>query len=301
MSSFIDTYRNIRETEKESKENIDQYSQALDSYIIEYNSHKTKAESKTRGDLENAIKRLGVAEGKLSKDSSDGDIAKYGVGILNDLNQDSEIDFETYVNEQGNDEQRDAWYNLKEAYSKMPKISKQKPANNWIEAIGQGIASGAEGLGIGIGTLLETPYWNRVFANSKKWEKTVNDMDAGYKEYSKNLAANKYAFLDDPDKYIKSAEETAAKAAASNKSDDNTKSSSNDSTTGEEVTFTIPKANDPNYRGFGQKLVDLGLATNKGLWGADGDVAFYTKQLHDQGIYGNLPIGVPIKLKKRKV
>ena len=70
------------------------------------------------------------------------------------------------------------------------------------------------------------------------------------------------------------------------------------------ITFTLPKANDPNYKGFGQKIIDLGLATDKGLWGSDGDVQFYTKQLYDQGALdanGNLKIGVPIKLKRRKV
>lgn len=69
------------------------------------------------------------------------------------------------------------------------------------------------------------------------------------------------------------------------------------------VEFTLPRANDPSYRGFGQKIIDLGLATDHGLWGADGDVEFYTKQLYDQGALderGNLRIGVPIKLKRRK-
>lgn len=71
----------------------------------------------------------------------------------------------------------------------------------------------------------------------------------------------------------------------------------------EYVTFTLPRANDPEYGGFAQKILDLGIATDKGLWGADGDVAFYTKQLYDQGALdanGNLKIGVPIRLRKRK-
>ena len=69
------------------------------------------------------------------------------------------------------------------------------------------------------------------------------------------------------------------------------------------VTFTLPRANDPAYRGFGQKIIDLGLATDKGLWGDDGDVAYYTQQLWDQDALderGNLKIGVPITLKRRK-
>lgn len=66
------------------------------------------------------------------------------------------------------------------------------------------------------------------------------------------------------------------------------------------VEFMLTRGNDPNYRGFGQKLVDLGLATDNGLWGENGDVAYYTKQLNDQGIYGNLPIGKTIRLTRRK-
>lgn len=84
------------------------------------------------------------------------------------------------------------------------------------------------------------------------------------------------------------------------------KKPSDDETTDDEVTFTLT-ANDPKYRGFGQKLVDLGLATDNGLWGENGDVKFYEKQLADQGAidivgdhYGNLKTGVPIKLRKRK-
>ena len=52
---------------------------------------------------------------------------------------------------------------------------------------------------------------------------------------------------------------------------------------------------------FGQVLLDLGLsdATGKDLWGPGGDVEYYTNQLHDQDIWGNVPIGRTIKLKRR--
>lgn len=51
---------------------------------------------------------------------------------------------------------------------------------------------------------------------------------------------------------------------------------------------------------FGQVIKDLGLKTDKGLWGSDGDVAYYTKQLREQGIPGMVPIGTTIRLKRRK-
>lgn len=50
---------------------------------------------------------------------------------------------------------------------------------------------------------------------------------------------------------------------------------------------------------FGQVIVNLGLKTSHGLWGPDGDVAYYTEQLHQQGIYGNIPIGTTIVLTPR--
>lgn len=51
---------------------------------------------------------------------------------------------------------------------------------------------------------------------------------------------------------------------------------------------------------FGQVICDLGLKTSHGLWGPDGDVAYYSEQLHKQGIYGNIPIGTTIYLTPRK-
>ena len=50
---------------------------------------------------------------------------------------------------------------------------------------------------------------------------------------------------------------------------------------------------------FGRVIMNMGLADGRNLWGPDGDVAYYTKQLNDQGIYGNIPIGTTIKLRRR--
>lgn len=50
---------------------------------------------------------------------------------------------------------------------------------------------------------------------------------------------------------------------------------------------------------FGQVILNLGLNTDKGLWGADGDVNYYNSQLHAQGIFNNIPIGTTITLVRR--
>lgn len=115
-----------------------------------------------------------------------------------------------------------------------------------------------------------------------------------------NKKSNKNDFMDIFENYesYQTKEETPEKSESSNKSAATASNASEDDS--DTVEFTLTRANDPNYRGFGQKLVDLGLATDNGLWGENGDVAYYTKQLNDQGIYGNLPIGKTIRLKRRK-
>lgn len=70
--------------------------------------------------------------------------------------------------------------------------------------------------------------------------------------------------------------------------------------TGELIEYTY-KPGDT----FGQVITNLGLTTDKGLWGPDGDVAYYTQQLVDQGVWAdgvphNIPIGTTIKLRRRK-
>lgn len=50
---------------------------------------------------------------------------------------------------------------------------------------------------------------------------------------------------------------------------------------------------------FGSVLMKLGISDGRNLWGPNGDVAYYTKQLNDQGIYGNIPIGKTIRLVKK--
>lgn len=50
---------------------------------------------------------------------------------------------------------------------------------------------------------------------------------------------------------------------------------------------------------FGNVLIKMGLSDGRNLWGPNGDVAYYTQQLNNQGIYGNIPVGTKIRLRKR--
>lgn len=58
---------------------------------------------------------------------------------------------------------------------------------------------------------------------------------------------------------------------------------------------------------FGQVILNLGLATEQGLWGREGDVEYYNGQLYEQGVlnyydgkfWNNIPVGTEIKLEHR--
>ena len=88
--------------------------------------------------------------------------------------------------------------------------------------------------------------------------------------------------------------------------------SDNNETTPETVTDDTEDTIEYTYQPgdtFGQVIKNLGLNTDKGLWGPDGDVEYYTKQLEpqlwssgawEQGRRQNIPIGTTIKLKRRK-
>ena len=110
----------------------------------------------------------------------------------------------------------------------------------------------------------------------------------GFSVRAINLAAFKWVEIKAP--AVQNPDKNPDKATSSKK-----KPSTKNSDT-KTVTYTY-KAGDT----FGQVIKDLGLATSHGLWDpVDGDVVYYTNQLHEQGIYGNIPVGTTIKLTPRK-
>lgn len=83
--------------------------------------------------------------------------------------------------------------------------------------------------------------------------------------------------------------------SSTTQSTNNSNQNTSDDSSDDYIEYTYKKGDT-----FGQVIKDLGLKTNKGLWGSDGDVAYYTKQLRQQGIPGMVPIGTKIRLKRRK-
>lgn len=326
MDDFISNYKNEYSQKTQSSKNTESKAWDNASLLGEYYDNYNKA-LKKRGEkgisyedftlkIADMVGRMGVADGKWSKKEYEDksyrkkdDYQDYANTFLNTVmgginpwrgGLDQEID--KYAPQ----EVRDAYKRLKdygngqwgfEALSDRAN-ERYKDDKNVFDVIGSGLGTVGDFIGSGVATVFNAPY------NSSQKSADTKIID----DYRKQLGDTAIAMYDDfdsyYDKYVKN--KSAQEKSGAKSTDANSKTSSTAKTTEKDsdtVTFTLPRANDPNYRGFGQKILDLGLATDKGLWGADGDVQFYTKQLYEQGAVdrnGNLKIGVPIKLRRRK-
>jgi len=171
---------------------------------------------------------------------------------------------------------------------------------NWLEYLWDTGATVGDYVGSGVSYAWNMPY--NEGANSK------NDYEA-LNKYVRGRADSTVDILDNYEDYIAKARD--AQKMSSNSTSASGSGSSSSSTTaasgspfsdavseGGYVTFTYKPGDS-----FGQKIVDLGLATNNGLWGQDGDVNFYTRQLIDQDALdanGNIKLGQTFKLRRRK-
>lgn len=89
-----------------------------------------------------------------------------------------------------------------------------------------------------------------------------------------------------------------AKAISGSKSDDTEKSDTPKTETESEDDYITLNVQEGDT--FGQLLLDNGLVTDNGLWGPEGDVEFYAKQLNDANHMNLIYPGQSIRLKKRK-
>lgn len=259
---------------------------------------------------------MGVEDGKWTKE--DFDAGKYDNATYDEyanslmpalfggvdpqqIYNDNIVDVFSKNSSQLTGETKEAYDRLKNRYDLLS--VDDRAADRWSDdrTVGDVIANIWNGawdrIGSGIGAA-----WTAPYQFNGEMSKDVNTLRA----YAKGQLANGVDMLDNYESYIEKYRAQKAEDAKNGKASSETNGNGEGATasdSGDTVTFTLPKANDPNYKGFGQKIVDLGLATNKGLWGSDGDVQFYTKQLYEQGAVdknGNLKIGVPIKLRRRR-
>ena len=307
--AFIDT---LRETQKYTQDDTERRSNIVkewndlsEQFMNSYNSYlkntgrKEISDLTAREKLRDFIGRAGVEDGKWSSDDysnsnyDEYDFQEYGTQTIKDLfGENGAMDFGTYVEKYGNADQKKTYERLNREQSTGEKVARGVGASlipGALNVMGPlGWASAAFGFGAAAN------------ADSKS-RKSLSELKEKYVKEHNGAINTAFDAFENADKYLANRDKVGTGTGGGSQS--NTTDGSSD-TTSEEVTFTLPRANDPSYRGFGQKIIDLGLATDKGLWGSDGDVQFYTKQLYDQGALdanGNLKIGVPIKLKRRKI
>lgn len=306
--AFIDT---LRETQKYTQDDAERRSNIVkewndlsEQFMNSYNSYlkntgrKEISDLTAREKLRDFIGRAGVEDGKWSSDDysnsnyDEYDFQEYGTQTIKDLfGENGAMDFGAYVEKYGNADQKKTYERLNREQSTGEKVARGVGASlipGALNVMGPlGWASAAFGFGAAAN------------ADSKS-RKSLSELKEKYVKEHNGAINTAFDAFENADKYLANRDKVSTGTGGGSQS--NTTDGSSD-TTNEEVTFTIPRANDPSYRGFGQKIVDLGLATNKGLWGSDGDVQFYTKQLYEQGAVdknGNLKIGVPIKLRRRR-
>lgn len=280
------------EAEARDKSDIESYDKAVNTYLDKYTNwaknNNGKFAGSSRDDIEKRIREFvktsGTADGQLTKDSSDADVARYGAGFLNNLSglkdDGSEYTFKDYLEKYGDSETRSA-------------VARQLDAMDILRKY----RDNQDGM-----TDSEKERLSNANATRDRDMRWLGSARTQYNTWQKSNSDELYDIFENYETYMPKKEEsnttteqTSTTTAGGNGS---TAAASDD-----EVTFQLDRANDPNYKGFGQKIVDLGLATDNGLWGSNGDVAFYTQQLYEQGALdanGNLKIGVPIKLKRRK-
>lgn len=306
--AFIDT---LRETQKYTQDDTERRSNIVkewndlsEQFMNSYNSYlkntgrKEISDLTAREKLRDFIGRAGVEDGKWSSDDysnsnyDEYDFQEYGTQTIKDLfGENGAMDFGTYVEKYGNADQKKTYERLNREQSTGEKVARGVGASlipGALNVMGPlGWASAAFGFGAAAN------------ADSKS-RKSLSELKEKYVKEHNGAINTAFDAFENADKYLANRDKVSTGTGGGSQS--NTTDGSSD-TTSEEVIFTLPRANDPSYRGLGQKIVDLGLATNKGLWGSDGDVQFYTKQLYEQGAVdknGNLKIGVPIKLRRRR-
>lgn len=295
MATFYESLRESQKKSSDDAQSIKDFNEAVSAYADGYSKWAKDNNGKFKGSkaadiesrLRKMVKQAGISDGSLTDKSSEAEIAAYGKDFINNLTGEQNFGVVDYIRKYGTKEQQDAYNKLESAAQKEAAIDNDPVKAGFRNAAL--IVGGMNPIGataIGIGALAGA-------ADKRKATETLDKATNDYNKWLGETAKSGYDIFENYEKYAPSSDDKKSDSSSSS-------SSSSDSDT---VTFTLPRANDPNYRGFGQKIVDLGLATDKGLWGSDGDVQFYTKQLYEQGALdanGNLKIGVPIKLKRRK-
>ena len=298
--AFLENIRSGQQQSNDDSQAIADFNDAVSQYAKGYTKwargNNGKFKDSSKADIEsrvrNLVKQAGISDGAFGEDATDAQIATYGNDFLSQMQEEQNFGFSDYIRKYGTEKQQ-------KAYEKVKRNAEGALDRN----------KNPYRAGLRTALMMEATPWfiaNEIGTNIEQnaAKETLNAANADYNNWLKEANKSGYDLFDNYENYIGSNSDNAsgetANAANATKASATGGTSSSD---GDVVTFQLDRANDPNYKGFGQKIVDLGLATDNGLWGSNGDVAFYTQQLYEQGAVdknGNLKIGVPIKLRRRK-
>lgn len=302
--SFIEDLRKAQQDEADARQQesdiINSYNNRLDSAATLYKDYYkiyglgNLSDSEAQRKLREFIYKNGIEDGKWKNEDYDElEFQKYGSELLDKL-FDGAQSFDDYVKKNGSK-------SVQRTYDSVKSRKENPGAFAGKLALG-GTVLGAAAAG---GPAMFYPAAGVFGAGAmidKKNQGTLDDMYTDYQKSEANVYDNAFKLVENYDKYSGSAAKNKKEAAATEEtaSDTSASNGSDEETEGEEITYTY-KPGDT----FGQVIMNLGLNTEKGLWGDDGDVAFYDKQLWEQGapdpVTGNIPVGTTIKLRRRKV
>lgn len=283
LNRYAEDYKVFRDNAKMEKLDTDQSKQALRDFVYQSGIQDGKWEDENYDDLE---------------------FQEYGTNLLNNI-FDNATTFDKYIEQYGSEDQK-ATYAKNKKRAEASDIDKKNRGLSGLLAAdlaAKGYMLGGPLMGMGetgaLGILgLASTSKQKDLENfyNKYVEETNNKLNTGF-----DMIVNSQNYLDKANA-LPNTDKTTVKTSSSNSSAAAAPAGSgfsDDESEGDIIEYTY-KPGDT----FGQVLVDLGLATDKGLWGKGGDVEFYDKQLWSQGapdpVTGFIPIGTKIKLRKRK-
>lgn len=188
-----------------------------------------------------------------------------------------------------------AW-KIKELTGSWPKRTGGMNAKYWVQRLAENgytkVVDKPQNSGKYVGVTEKGEYGHVIWFEEDNIISEYNySIRGGFSVRAIDTSAYKWVEIQAPNDATK----TAQKATGAPKKTTTKKDTATAKKTASSVSYVYQQGDT-----FGQVIKKLGLATSHGLWGDDGDVKYYTDQLHRQGIYGNIGVGTKIILTPRK-
>ena len=256
--SFIENLRGARSDAKKEEERVsnvikewnditDQFGQEYNNYRKNSGGRKALNSSVLNDTIRTFVKKAAVADGKWTQEQIDNgdydetDFQEYGTQVLKDLVGENGSDFESYLDKHGSKEQKDTYKRVKE----KEEAEKKDP-------VGQGAK---KAFGAGLITLLGPAAWAGAqigYLQDKGQRENLQKIVDEYNDKHKNALYDAFDMFVNSDKYFEKQAEREKNAKPTDGGETAASTATTDNS-GDTVTFSLPRGNDPNYRGFGQK------------------------------------------------